>query len=265
MLLAAAVVMLCASPVAAVQTGGMGLPDSVPALVVPSVVVADSLFFGMDPLGALDRLEARLEVAPRDEEARWRAARAALALGLLEDDPGRRLQWLRVADQHGDSALALDPNDTDALAWSAAVTGRLALAARGAREKVRLGQEVWDLTHRLLAIDPDDALAHDVLGKLNLEILKLSGLQRFMARVFLGSDPIKRASWEDAERHLRAAIASDPTVVLFYLDMGEMYRHQERREEAIAAYRAGLAVPDLYPPDEKFKRDLRTRLGWLGG
>ena len=231
-------------------------------LVSPTLAVADSLFFAMEPDSALLRLEVRLEVAPDDFEARWQAARAALVLGTIrEGGDESKGQMLRRATYHAEYALALRPDDPEALSWAAATKGRLAIDDSGVRAQAQLAHEVWELSNRLLAIDPNHPLGNDVIGKLHQEITKLSGFERFLARTILGGGAaLKEASWERSEEHLLRAIEADPTVVLFYLDLGETYLAQGKVELAIPVLEAGLALPDMYPPDPKFKRTLRRRL-----
>ena len=244
-----------ARPVVRIQA-----PDSVMALEPSAIEAADALLDSMDAIGSYRRLVARLEVDPDDFAARWRAARAALALGIMETDNDRTVAWLRAGDVHADAALALRPDDPESLVWAAAIKGRLAIDAGGAREKVRLGQAVWDLGHRLLEIEPDHALGHDVLGKLHQEVRRLAPWQRWLARAFMGSDPIKLASWDDAEAHLTRAIELDPGYVVFYRDLRETYWLQGKLDEAVATFRAGLEVDVRYPTDPKFKRVIRERL-----
>lgn len=247
----------------AVQESPGVIPIPVEALVRSTVETADSLFDALDAQSALDRLRIRLEGAPNDFEARWRAARAALALAVMTRRGPDRVTLLREGEAHGEHALSARPNHKEALIWSAALKGRLGIETGGPREKSRLGQEVWDFTHRVLMVDPDNAFAHDVLGKLNQEVRKLSGFKRLVARTFVGNDAIRLSTWQDAERHLQAAIESDGKVVLFFLDLGETYLHQDKFELARETFEAGLKLPDRFPPDARFKRSIRRRLAEL--
>lgn len=267
-------ILLAAAAPASAQVGdarptlpppGVDSPRPVEALVPDAIQVADSLFFqALDARAALDRLHLRLDVAPRDFEARWRAARAALALGIATEARKERRSWYELGERHGQQALEERPDDIEALTWTAAVKGRLAIEFGGARSKSRRGQEIWNLTHAILDMQPDHAWAHDILGKLNQEVEKLGTVQRFMGRLVMSSDPLSKSSWEQSEEHLKAAIESDPDVVLFYLDLGDTYRLQDKDEDARRVYERGLNVPIRYPPDPIFKRRIGERLAELG-
>lgn len=223
---------------------------------------ADSLFY-TDPASALALLEGTLARNPDDYESQWRAARSALVLGVLEEDPDRELAWFIRADHYSDEALARDSLGLDGLYWSAASKGRLALQY-GPRTTARLAQEVWDLTHLILEMDPRHPGAHNILGKLNQEVMSLSAWQRILGRWVLGTDPLREATWEKALSHHRAAVEADPETVLFRLDLGRTLQLSGSPEEALRVYDQGLNLPTRYPVDEKFKelmREYRTEIG----
>jgi tetratricopeptide (TPR) repeat protein len=239
--------------------------QAVKPLAPTALATGDSLFFSMEPLASFRRLEARVEIAPSDYEARWRAARAALILGVIEEDRERTGRWLRIAVQHASEARRLRPDNVDAIAWLAAAKGRLAQDIGGAREQVRLAQEVWALTQEALAIDGNHALANSVFGKLNQEVRSLSGFERFIARTFMGGGaPMKSSSWEAAEEHILRALENEPGTVLFYKDLGDTYRLQDKLDLARTAYQEGLAAPDLYPSDPMWKEQMADRIKQLG-
>ena len=255
---------LAKSPMPVLAQTPLTVQDVKP-LVPTAIATADSLFFSMEPLASFRRLEARMDIAPSDYEARWRAARAALILGVIEEDRERTDRWLRLAVQLASEALALQPDDVDAIAWFAAAKGRLAQDIAGVREQVRLAQEVWALTQEALAIDPNHALANSVFGKLNQEVRSLSGFERFIARTFMGGgDPMKSSSWEAAEEHILRALESEPGTILFYKDLGDTYRLQDKLDLARTAYQEGLAAPDQYPSDPMWKEQMIERMKQLG-
>ena len=220
---------------------------------------ADRLF-PVDPERALILLDQALREGEDDAyPLEWRAARSALVLGVLEPDEERKRDWLLRAQTYADSALARQTEGIDGLYWSAAAKGRLALMY-GVRTTARLAQEVWDLTHRILEADPDHPGAHNILGKLNQEVMSLSGWQRMLGRLVLGTDPLREASWERALDHHRRAVAADPATVLFHMDLGRTLQLQGDPEAARAHYETALSLPDGYPVDPWFKDLIRGYL-----
>lgn len=224
--------------------------------------VVDQLFFGGRPSEAFQRLELRIERDSTDVEARWRAARAALNLGIIEDREEVEEQWFVVAGDHGEAAAALRSDDPEVLYWAAASLGREALQ-HGPRTSTRLVQQVWDLTHRVLELDPDHAGAHNILGKLNQEVMSLSGFERFVGRLLFSIDPLKEANWDAALEHHARAVEADPETILFRRDYGETLAALDRHDEARAMWQAALVLPSVYPVDDRFKDDIRRMLAEL--
>ncbi|HSW29361.1 MAG TPA: tetratricopeptide repeat protein [Longimicrobiales bacterium] len=235
------------------------------AVAKTAAEVSDSLLAAGDTEASYAVLVARLGVFPDDFEARWRAARAALGLGIMGADADTRRYWLQEADAQGRALLHLRPDDPEAMAWAAAARGRRALAEPGARTVVALAEETWQLTGKLLAAHPDHPLGNHVRGKLHQEVARLPRVKRILARMFLRGDMLGQAKWELAEEHIQRAIAGDPGMVLFYLDLGETYRYQGKDAAALSMYRRGLAVPDRLPVDARFKSTMQRRIATLEG
>lgn len=244
----------------AMQASLLPVPVAPTPLVQSASDRADSLFWAMNPVASLDVVETRLEFQPDDFEARWRAARAALVMGTMAEGWTVRDTWFRIAVSHGEQARQVEPQHPEALSWLAAAQGRRAIESRSSRENARLGGMVWDLTEELLALDPDHPLGNDVRGKLHQEVMKLSGWQRTLGRIFLRANILGKASWDASELHLKRAIEGDPTAVLPYLDLGETYMLQEKWALARDAFATALALPNRYPPDEVFKGQIRRML-----
>ncbi|NJD19590.1 MAG: hypothetical protein FIA95_09965 [Gemmatimonadetes bacterium] len=230
-----------------------------------AVEISDSLLAAGESEASYSVLVARLGIVPDDYEARWRATRGALGLGIMGADKETRRHWLQEADAHGRELLRLRPHDAEAMAWAAAARGRRALAEPGARTVVAVAEETWQLTGELLAAHPDHPLGNHVRGKLHQEVARLPRVKRVLARMFLRGDLLSQAKWELAEEHLQRALAADPGMVLFYLDLGETYRYQGKTAAALAGYHRGLAVPNRLPVDARFKDTMERRIALLEG
>lgn len=235
-------------------------PSPIRPLTRSATEIADSLNMAMDPKGAMAVLDARLDAAPNDFAALWRATATAFALGVISETRDERLRWLHLGDRYGDRGLALRPNDPVALEWAIAAKGRLAIEDHNPVTTARLGKETHKLAETLLAEDPDNAVANDALGKLIVEIRKLSWSERILARVLIGGDVTSTAHWSDAERFLKRAVEADPEMVLYHMDLGDAYRLQGKDTRALHAYRDGLAQPDRYPVDAYYKRQIQRRV-----
>src|SRR5689334_10679295 len=81
---------------------------------------ADSLRAAGQVEAALRVLEERLTSRPDDVDARWRAARAAVSLGILATGTEVENRWYRLGSEHADRVLAAHPDHADALRWAVA-------------------------------------------------------------------------------------------------------------------------------------------------
>jgi tetratricopeptide (TPR) repeat protein len=230
------------------QLGGLG-----------AVVEADVLYLTGEPRRAYEVLEAHLAADSTDYDALWRAARAAVVIGIGEEGSRPQNAWLDPAILHAERAVAVRPKGLDGIYWRGVATGRRAMNASPGYA-VELAQVVYDDAHRILAADPLHGGAHNMLGKLNYEIMSLSRIKRAIARTFMGNDALDDTSWENAEYHLERAAAVWPDFVLFHFDLGQLYRKRGRRDEAIAQYRRVLELPMTHPTDRKLQEQARSAL-----
>jgi tetratricopeptide (TPR) repeat protein len=224
---------------------------------------ADLLYFAGRPQEAYEILERHVEKEPRDYEALWRAARAGVVIGVGEESVEAQNRWLDPAITYGDRAVAERPDGIDGRYWRGAAEGRRAMNA-GPGYGAELAQRVYDDAHAILELDPSHGGAHNLLGKLNYEIMSLSTVERFIGRVLVRKQALRDSSWESAELHLRAAAESWPDLVLFQFDLGLLYRKRGREEDARTALRRVTEMVPVHPPDASFQDDARRYLQELG-
>jgi len=237
-------------------TGPLGpkaLDFRVPAGVVSPVAQADDLYFAGDAEGALALLERHLEAAPDDYDVLWRATRAAVVLGVLEQGSRPQNRWLDPALELGHRAVAAHPGGVDGLYWRGAAHGRRAMNA-APRYAAELAQQMFEDAHAILELDARHGGAHNLLGKLNYEVMSMSRIKRAMGRIFMGNDALSAASWELAEHHLERAAEMWPELVLFQYDLAELHRKRGSEEEAREAYERVLELPAMHPPDERLQQ-----------
>jgi tetratricopeptide (TPR) repeat protein len=243
------------------------LPGGLDAQPVPpldgAVEQADLLYFGGGLLESLELLEGHLQVQPRDYHALWRAARSALVLGISEEESEAQNRWLEPAIEFGDRAVAERAEGIDGIYWRGASIGRRALNA-GGKLATELAQRVYDDAHRILAVDPTHGGAHNLLGKLNYEVMSLSRIERALGRLLMGNAAMSDTSWENAEEHLSEATKSWPELILFRFDLAQLYKKRGREEEATNVLNAMLQLPSIHPPDDHFKASARRLLEEIG-
>jgi tetratricopeptide (TPR) repeat protein len=228
-----------------------------------AVIGADELYFAGSPQEAYDLLKVHLETHPSDYEALWRAARAAVVVGVVKEGITAQNEWLDPAIVLGDRAVAERSEGIDGLYWRGAAEGRRALNA-GNNYAARLVQRVYDDAHAIMAVDSLHGGAHNLLGRVNYEVMDLPRVARFLARRLVGNRALHDSSWDAAELHLRRAVELWPENVLFQLDLGELYLRRGRDDEARSAFRRVTEMPAVHPPDAAFKERARGFLEELG-
>jgi tetratricopeptide (TPR) repeat protein len=225
---------------------------------------ADALYFAGKVTDAYALLTEHLEASPTDYEALWRASRAGVVAGVLENRSiAHQNEYLDPAILLGDRAMAVRPDGIDGLYWRGAALGRRALNA-GPRYSADLAQRVYDDAHAILALDSLHAGAHNLLGRINYEIMDLPRIARFMARQALSHRALHEASWEKAEQYLRRAAELAPDHVLYNLDLGDVYQRRGYDEEAREVLRRVTTMPSVHPADDYFKETAQHHLEDLG-
>lgn len=252
-----------AAGLALVLLGGMAPAVRAQPVMADAVATADELYFADQPMESYALLKTHLESDSTDYDALWRASRAAVVIGIVREGITAQNEYLDPAIVLGDRAVALRPHGLDALYWRGAAEGRRALNA-GNDYASRLVQRVFDDAHAILAQDSLHGGAHNLLGRVNFEIMVLSRVERLLARMLVSNQAIRESNWESAQLHLERAVELWPDNVLFRLDLGELYRRRGWKEEARVVLEQVAAMPSVHPPDDMFKDTARRWLGELG-
>lgn len=173
-------------------------------------------------------------------------ARTAIMQGMLTPDDDARLHSYRNAEEDARQALALDSASIEARYWVAAAEGMRA-GFGGLRHRLRLGEDVYHQAQSILETDPDNAGGHYLLGRLNIEIMNMNGLARFVAGDLLGAGLIRQASWKQAEDHLLAAVRGAPRNAMYRLALARVYAATHRDALARAQLDALFTATDQTP------------------
>ena len=216
---------------------------------------ADSLYFAARPDQSLAVCERTITAGEDGRELRWRAARAAIAMGMSIAESPRRKELYDIALLHARRGLELAPQNIDARYWVAAAAGR-----RAHRDdpllSVRLAYEVYEQVTPILATDSLHAGAHHALGELHAEVMRAPRFVRFIAGRVLRMDLAQRANAIDAERHLRRSVELGPEVMMFLVDLADFYGRAGRRTELDSVLVRMSQVPLRHPMDRTI-RDAR--------
>ena len=179
----------------------------------------------LDPPAALAAYTAAIAADSMNGTAYWKAALTLLDMGKLTPDSvpsAERDSLYAGAEVLAQRAVVLEPKSADAWFILANAIGRAALT-KGTKERVRRAVEIQQDALTAIGLDQSHDGAYHVLGRWNAEIMRLSGMERFFAKSFMGGSVFGQASWSNAKMYLQRAVTLNPTWIYHRLDLGLVY------------------------------------------
>jgi Tfp pilus assembly protein PilF len=219
-------------------------------------------FDARDPSGALRHFDDALRTDSMSYEANWRAALALITLG--SETPTsvhspERDSLYALALRRARRAVQVNGNGADGEFVLANALGRSALT-KDTDERIKLAGEIRTAGLRAIELNPSHDGAYHVLGRWNAEIMRLSGVSRFVARRFLGARVFDQASWDGAIGNMERAVALDPRRIVHHLDLAEIYMDRKRWSDARTQLEAIESLPVRDFLDPKYKDSATARL-----
>ncbi|MDX2260592.1 MAG: hypothetical protein SFU84_02700 [Gemmatimonadales bacterium] len=236
------------------------------ALALPATGAAqDALALGTRAMDRFDlptarrHLEDAVRAEPGSYEANWRLAYVLLDLGKQtpeeEKDPVRDSLYVE-AESYARRATAAKADGADGYFVLANAVGRTSLT-KGKKERIQHAVEIRNAARRAIELDPRHDGAYHVLGRWHAEIQRLSSLQRFFAKNFMGASIFNEASWSEAERLLRLAVELRPQWIYHRLDLAEILIDRGKWQEAKVQLDAIASLPALEPMDAAYKQQAK--------
>lgn len=211
----------------------------------------------LDSARALELFLAAEKEHPDDPFLLQKIARQYSDLVVDQRDLAEKRRLATLALDYAERAVAADPRDPVNLLSVAISRGKLAVYS-DTRTKVRYSRDVKDYAERALALAPDYAWAHHVLGRWHHEVAALGLTARFFVNLLYGGLP--PASVAAAITHLERAVALEPDELTHHIELGFAYAAAGRTDDAKAAWERGLALPSRGKHDEPAKRRARAAL-----
>ena len=209
-----------------------------------------------EPRVALDHFRAALAMDSMHYAANWQAALSLIDLGQEIPDAVRsasRDSLYALAEVYARRAVAARPDSADGHFALANAMGRTALT-RSKKERIRLAAEIRSEAPQAIELNPRHDGAYHILGRWHAEIMRLSSLQKFLARTFLGARIFREASWNGAMANLEKAVEIDPGRIFHRLDLAEVYLDRGRRDDAVFQLEQVLSLPPGDYGDEVHQR-----------
>jgi tetratricopeptide (TPR) repeat protein len=211
----------------------------------------------LDSAKALDLFLQADAAKPDDAFILQKIARQYSDSVIDTDDVAEKKHRATEALAYAERAVALDPNNAVNVLSLAVCHGTLGLYS-DTRTKIKYSRLMEQEIERALALDPDYAWAHHLLGRWNYEVASLGSTTRFFVRIIYGGLP--DASFAKAISELQRAVALEPKVLSHHIDLGFAYLSDDQKEKARACFDTGLAMPSIEKHDEIDKARARVAL-----
>jgi tetratricopeptide (TPR) repeat protein len=242
-----------------------------PVAILSAQGVTDHVALGVaaseahDLRTALQHFQAALAQDSSSYDANWRGSLTLLDLGEQIPDSSKgnqRDSLYSLAERYATRAVAADPQGADGHFALAAALGRESLTM-GTQARIRLAGIIRKEAMQTIELNPKHDGAYHILGRWNAEIMRLSGISRFVARNFLGAGVFKEASWNNAIANMQKAVELDPARIYHHLELALIYADRKRPADAETELHAVESLPPREVMDSVYKRqgaELRRRL-----
>ncbi len=225
-----------------------------------ALLTLDSLDAAWQMPASLAFAEQALAQDPEDCALWIRLVRAQVNVAEEAMDAGHEKEaseGFAVAQESSRRMVEACPGESMAHYYRALALGRRALFA-GGREKVELSQEIEREGLKALELDPDNGMAHGLLGRYYREMANLSWLMRKIATTLFGE--LSEGGNDLALEHLQRAVELQPEWIFAHVELGETFALLEQNDEARREYARGLELPELDHRDHLLKAVARN---WL--
>jgi tetratricopeptide (TPR) repeat protein len=217
------------------------------------VALGDKDHAAMNAPGALQHYETAISADPKSYDALWKAAREAVDVGEFNASAEERDRLYSMAELYARRAVEANPTDAEGHFHLARSLGRKALSL-GARDRVKYAGDVRTHALEALKINPKHPGALHVMGMWNYNVMRLSGMTRFMAKTFLGGRVFDSANWDEAQRYMEESVANEPNRLVHHLDLARVYAARNDKERARAQYEATIRGTATDFNDRHFQR-----------
>jgi len=165
--------------------------------------------------------------------------------------PSEKRQLGATAVDYAQRAAALAPDDPEAQLALAISYGKV-LPMEETREQIATTRHIKIAADKVIALDPTNDLAWQVLGRWYRGLAEVGRVKRALARV--AYEPLPPAKHEDAVRCFEKAIALNPNRLMHCIELGCTYAKMGRDADARKFITRGLAMPETEKDDPETKK-----------
>jgi tetratricopeptide (TPR) repeat protein len=215
-------------------------------------------------LQAIDALRFYLpaeKLEPNNERLLVRISREYRHLMSDASKPEEKRRLGGIAVDYAKRAVALGPNDPDAQLAVAISYGRLE-PVEGNWEKIEGSRIIKEAADKVIKLDPRSDLGWHVLGCWHKGLADINPVKRALAQVIYG-EALPASTYEEAARCFQKAIELNPSRLMHYVQLGQVYAQMGRTAEARRLITKGIAMQETEKDDPETKRQGQEVLAQL--
>jgi len=186
------------------------------------------------------------------------AAKMLCQVGHTSDDETIKQKNFKRAIEYGKKAIALEPKNDQAYLMVSRATGRLAEIS-GSKTKLRLSVDVKSYAEKAVEYNPNNDIAHHVIGKWNYKISDLGWAEKMVANTVLGGVP-EGASFENAKASFEKAVSIKPESISHNLELARTLIALDEEVRAKEILKRVLQLKVVQSIDTKYKEEAKELL-----
>lgn len=204
-----------------------------------------------DEKGAFKKFKEVLKLNATNIYALNKCSELCSRIGQREvNNPKLRGEYYQAARIYAETALKIDPKNSEANCVMAIALGRSSMSKSG-RDKIENAKEVKKYVDAAIAGDAGNFKAWHVLGRWQYEISNLNSLERGLVKLFYGGLP--PATLKQSIASFEKARALRPEFLLNYYEMAKAYKDNDNKAKAIAYLQLLITLPNQTEDDPAIK------------
>jgi len=217
--------------------------DGVPKTDLPTLLAeGDQMYETRDEPGHIDRAielyKKVVDLDPKNDAALWKLSRSFRWRGDVASSSEEKLSQYKESEKWAKRAIEADPQSVGGHLMLGIAYGRIG-ETQGVMKSLSLISPIKNEMNAVLERDPNNDLAHHVLGVLYREVPGLMG-----------------GSMKKSIEELEKAIQSNPAGTTHYLELAKSYLEKDKKEEAKTSLEKLLGV--THPSDRVQAKKDRT-------
>lgn len=177
-------------------------------------------------------------------------AKEQVTQALLTENRERGEAHVETAEALARASVERSPESADAHYWLAVVLG-IRTEWSGPFDKISLGQEVLEVTRKVLDLDPTHPGGPELMGRIQADLMGLPWVARKIALGMGMGDAVGEVSWEIAASWFERAVELDPGAVAPALELAKVQMELDRDGEARAILERVLTLSPRDQLDEE--------------